>query len=118
MFTFIYFYNIRELPVSLSIHRKPDCAFYLGSLLLLLPLLFLSLHQPLLGQEELLVQHVSLVLCLQVEKKKKKASHKERDGIMCMLLITSGYSPLFQLTLRVDFFFSNQFYVATWLTSF
>lgn len=48
--------------------EKPACAFYLGSLLLLLPLLFLSLHQPLLGQEELLIQHICLVLCLQVRR--------------------------------------------------
>lgn len=46
---------------------KPAEAFYLSSLLLLLPLLVLGLHQPLFGQQQFLTQHVGLVFRLSSE---------------------------------------------------
>lgn len=54
---------------------KPTDASYLGRLFLLLPLLFFSLHQPLFGQEELLIQHVCLVFGLRVG-----AHHNRKEG--------------------------------------
>lgn len=66
--------------------RKPAAASYLGSLLLLLPLLVLGLHQPLFGQQQLLTQHVGLVLRLRQSTTGSREGKEGKEG--------SALSPL------------------------
>lgn len=66
--------------------RRPAAASYLGSLLLLLPLLVLGLHQPLFGQQQLLTQHVGLVLRLRQSTTGSREGKEGKEG--------SALSPL------------------------